>query len=418
MRSTPWLATLSCAALACGGGKSSIDAAGTVDDAAADGPATDGPAIDALAANCTPQAGTTLALEPVADGLDVPVGLTGPDGDPRVFVVQQSGAIRLIKDGALVTAPYLNLGGGAGPVLAGGERGLLGLAFHPQFRTNGKLYVDFTRKPDGATVIAEFTVDPAADAIDASSRRDVLVIPQPFANHNAGWLEFGLDGKLYIAMGDGGSGGDPDGRAQDDTELLGKLLRIDVDARTGSKGYGIPADNPHAGSADGPGDPRPEIWHKGLRNPFRFSFDRGTGDIYLGDVGQGAWEEIDWSPNVPSVNWGWRDREGAHCFQPMNGCATAGRTDPVSEHSAGDGWHSVIGGQVYRGACFPDLVGTYFYSDYYTNEIWSLRISGGAAVDDQLRLTADGGVTHIHADATGELYLVSHDGRVRRIVAR
>lgn len=409
---------------ACGSGGSSqpIDAP---DDGAGDAvtttdgtPAIDATPIDGPTANCTPVNGTNILLTPVAQGLDSPVGLASPPGDRRIFVVEQTGAIRLIKDGALVTAPYLNLGGAAGPVLSGGERGLLGIAFHPQFGTNGKFYVDFTRKPDGATVIAEFTAAaPGDDTAPAASRRDVLVIPQPFANHNAGWLEFGPDGKLYIAMGDGGSGGDPGDRAQNDAELLGKLLRIDVDARTGTKQYGIPADNPHASSPDGAADPRPEIWGKGLRNPFRFGFDTGTGDLYIADVGQGAWEEVNAGPNVASMNWGWDDREGRHCYEPTTGCLTAGRTEPVTEHSHNNGWISVIGGVVYRGTCFPDLVGTYFYGDYGQQGLWAFKLTAGQAMNDREVVPGVGALTHVNHDATGEIYVVTQDGRVRRITA-
>ncbi|MBK7071967.1 MAG: PQQ-dependent sugar dehydrogenase [Myxococcales bacterium] len=409
---------------ACGGGSPPIDASVTDDGLGPDAPFVDAPTtidaapIDGPSANCTPVNGTNIVLTPVAQGLDSPVGLTSPPGDRRIFVVEQTGAIRLIKDGALVTAPYLNLGGAAGPVLSGGERGLLGLAFHPQFATNGKFYVDFTRKTDGATVIAEFTAAaPGDDTAPAASRRDVLVIPQPFANHNAGWLEFGPDGKLYIAMGDGGSGGDPQDRAQNDAQLLGKLLRIDVDARTGTKPYGIPADNPFASSPDGAADPRPEIWGKGLRNPFRFGFDTGTGDLYIADVGQNAWEEVNAGPNLPSMNWGWDDREGRHCYEPTTGCLTAGRTEPVVEHSHNAGWISVIGGVVYRGSCFPDLVGSYFYGDYGQRGLWSFKLMGGVAMNDREVVPNVGQLSHVSHDATGEIYVVTMDGRVRRITA-
>ena len=383
------------------------------DGATVDGP---GPDIDAPMANCTPVNGTNVVLTPVAAGLDTPVGLASPPGDAhRLFVVEQPGAVRVITDGVLATTPYLDL---SGPVLSGGERGLLGIAFHPQFLQNGKFYVNFTRDPDGATVIAEFTAANPADATaPIASRRDVLVIPQPYANHNAGWLTFGRDGKLYIAMGDGGSGGDPQDRAQNDAQLLGKLLRIDVDTRTGTKQYGIPSDNPFASSPDGASDPRPEIWGKGLRNPFRFSFDSQTGDLYIGDVGQDLWEEVDAGPNVASMNWGWDDREGSHCYEPMSGCMTAGRTDPVVEHPHSAGWTSVIGGTVYRGTCFPDLVGQYFYGDYAQQGLWSFKLVGGAAQGDHEAVRGVGNITHVAADATGEMYVVTHDGRVRRITA-
>ncbi len=367
-------------------------------------------------AKCVPDAGTTVELAPFVSGLTLPVGLNSPNGDPRMFVVEQTGKIRIIKNRTLVAAPYLDLGGPTGPVLSGGERGLLGIAAHPQFTSNGKFYVNFTRQPDGATVIAEFTAAPGADTAPISSRRDLLVIAQPFSNHNGGGVEFGNDGKLYIGMGDGGSGGDPQFRAQNNADLLGKMLRIDVDTRTRSKQYGIPSDNPFASSADGVNDPRPEIWHKGLRNPFRFTFDRANGDLYIGDVGQSAWEEIDYSPSQGGTNWGWNTREGAHCFTPTTACATAGLTDPVVEHAAGTGWRSITGGQVYRGTCFPNLVGQYFYGDYVLAEMWAFGVVGGVAQNDRRVLSGVGSITAIHADSAGEMYVVTHDGQVRRIV--
>ena len=422
MRRLP-CAVLLAAALtsACGDdGSSNPDDAAVVDAALGDGPidaAIDGANIDAAQATCTPRQGTTVALTPFVNGLADAVALTSPPGDPRQFVVQQGGLVRVVVNGALAPTPFLDLSGNAGPVLSGGERGLLGLAFHPQFGSNRKLYVNFTRKPDGDTIIAEYTADAGGNTVSAATRRDLLLIDQPFANHNGGWLEFGPDGKLYIGMGDGGSFGDPQDRAQNDASMLGKMLRIDVDTRTGAKAYGIPADNPFATSADGPGDPRPENWHKGLRNPFRFSFDRMTGGLYIGDVGQGAWEEVDYAPgNVGGINWGWDDREGAHCYEPMNGCLTAARTEPITEHAANTNWRSVIGGQVYRGTCFPGLVGTYFYGDYVAGELWAFENVNGTARHKRRLLQNVGNITHIHEDATGEIFVVNHSGTVRRLV--
>lgn len=410
---------------ACGGGKSDIDAPPSGDDATPTDAADDGGGDpidarvlpDAAVATCTPKNGTTVGVVPVASGLDSPLMITGAPGDPRLFVIEQAGAIRVIKDGQLLATPFLDLSGTAGPVRSGGEQGLLGIAFHPDFRNNDRFYVHFSRKPDGDTVIAEYRAIPGTDTADPASRRDVLIVDQPYSNHNGGMIEFGNDGMLYIGLGDGGSGGDPQDRAQNDTVLLGKLLRIDVDTRTGSKAYGIPATNPFASSADGAGDPRPEIWHKGLRNPFRFSFDRATGDIYIGDVGQEIWEEIDVAANTPGINWGWDDREGLHCFEPSTGCQTAGRVDPVVEFNQNQGWDSIMGGQVYRGSCFPDLVGTYFYGDYSRGQLWAFEYSGGVASNNRQALaTGLGNITAIHADSLGELYVVSHNGTIRRIV--
>lgn len=362
---------------------------------------------------CTPKRGTTVALQPVVAGLTAPVMIAGPAGDDRLFVIEQAGVVKVIENGQALAAPFLDL---TASVLAGGERGLLGIAFHPAFASNHRLYLNFTRQPDGATVVAEFLAIAGTDSADPLSRRDVIVVAQPFSNHNGGMIEFGTDGFLYIALGDGGSGGDPQDRAQDDRSHLGKILRIDVDTRTGSRAYGIPPANPFASSPDGPTDPRPELWHKGLRNPFRFSFDAATGDIYIGDVGQENWEEIDVSPNTPGINWGWDDREGAHCYEPMTGCLTAGRTDPIVEFNQSQGWASIIGGQVYRGTCFPDLAGRYFFGDYAKGELWSLVYGAGVATNVGLAVPAVGSITAIHSDGRGELYVVTHAGTVGRIV--
>jgi glucose/arabinose dehydrogenase len=372
--------------------------------------------IDGLAATCTPRNGTTIALEPVAQDLDSPMLLAAAPHDARLFVIEQTGAIRLIKDGALVTTPYLDLGGSEGIVQCCGEQGLLGLAFHPRFRDNGRFYVHHTVRGNGDHAISEYTAVVDADTVDSATVRPLLRFTDPASNHNGGMIEFGNVGMLYVALGDGGGGGDPQDRAQNTSSLFGKILRLDVDARTGDKPYGIPADNPFASSPDGAGDPRPEIWHLGLRNPFRFSFDRLTGDIYIGDVGQDTWEEISAGPNTPGINWGWDDREGMHCFEPSSGCLTASRVDPVVEFNQNAGWASIMGGSVYRGSCFPDLQGTYFYADHYAGQLWAFELSGGAAQNNrQLPGISIGGVTSIHEDALGELYITDIDGRVSRI---
>ncbi len=410
---------------ACGGNSSGeIDAPGG-DDGDGGGTGSDGGGDnidardqpDAAVATCTPRNGTTVALAPVATGLDQPLMITGAPGDPRLFVIEQDGRVRVIKDGALLPTPFLDISGSSGQVLAGGERGLLGIAFHPDFRNNDRFYLHYSARPSGDHVIAEFLANPGGDTAIPGSRRELLRFSDPFSNHNGGMIEFGNDGMLYIALGDGGSGGDPGNRAQNDNVFFGKLLRINVDTRTGTKQYGIPADNPFANSADGANDPRPENWHKGLRNPFRFSFDRGTGNIYIGDVGQEIWEEIDVAANSPGINWGWRPREGRHCYSPSTGCQTAGLTEPVVEHNQNTGWDSIIGGQVYRGSCFPGLVGTYFYGDYTRGQLWAFEYSGGVAMNNRQAITAGlGNITAIHADSLGELYVLTHNGAVRRIV--
>lgn len=402
--------TLLCSVLlaaACGGDHATIDAI-TTPDARPDAPRS----------SCTPKPGTTLKLVKITEGFTAPVLVTAPIGDPRLFVVEQTGAIRIVKAGALLPAAFIDLGD---IIKLGSEQGLLGLAFHPDFASNHKFYVNYTQLVDGATVVAEYQATPGSDTANAAvAERRLIVIPQPFANHNAGAIEFGRDGMLYIALGDGGDGGDPGLRAQNDKEWLGKILRIDVNRTQGSKQYGIPADNPFASSADGATDPRPENWHKGLRNPFRFSFDEANGDIYIADVGQNLIEELDAGPNTPT-NFGWNDREGNQCYRPANGCATAGRTDPVTQHTHGDGWKSIIAGQVYRGVCFPDLQGQFFYTDFYIDELWSFTLASGAAQNDRMVLkSADlGAVTSIHPDGFGEMFLTraaQNHGAVWQIV--
>lgn len=427
MRASPLFlaAVLPLALGACGGSNNDdIDAApgdgdGPVvdgDPGDGDGGTTDAPAnADAAVASCTPVNGTSVVLAPFVTGLDAPLMITGAPNDPRQFVILQDGAIRVIRDGALVGAPFVDL---TQLVLSGGERGLLGIAMHPDFVNNQRFYVHFTRRPDGDHVIAEFQATAGTDTADIATRRDLLVFDDPYSNHNGGSIEFGNDGMLYIALGDGGNAGDPQDRAQNDASLFGKILRIDVDTRTGTKPYGIPADNPFASSPDGAGDPRPENWHKGLRNPFRFSFDRANGNIYIGDVGQSRYEEIDVAANTPGINWGWDDREGMHCFEPASGCLTANRREPVVEHTPGANWRSVIGGQVYRGTCFPGLAGTYFYGDYYAGQLWAFEFNGTAAVNNRMLVNVSGNMTAIHADGLGEMYVVAHNGVIRRITAQ
>jgi len=358
-----------------------------------------------------------MGFEDIAMDLAQPPRATGAPGDKRLFVVEQTGAIRVIKDGALLDTPFLNLGGTDGVVQCCGEQGLLGLAFHPDFRHNDRFSVHHTGKDGGDHVITEYRATFGTDTADPASAREILRFADPYGNHNGGMLEFGNDGMLYLAFGDGGSGGDPQDRAQNTSVLFGKILRIDVDTRTGTKAYGIPTDNPYAASPDGPSDPRPEVWHYGLRNPFRFSFDRATGDIYIGDVGQETWEEIDVSPNVANVNWGWDDREGRHCFEPTTGCLTANRVEPVVEFNQNMNWQSIMGGQVYRGACFPDLVGTYFYGDHFAGQLWAFEFAGGAAQNNrQVSNVSLAELTSVHADSLGELYVTTLNGRVRRII--
>jgi hypothetical protein len=260
------------------------------------------------------------------------------------------------------------------------------------------------------------------DVADPASARVVLVIPQPFSNHNGGTIEFGpKDHYLYIGMGDGGDANDPMGNGQNLAAMLGKLLRIDVDARTGAKAYGIPATNPYTGSADGATDPRPEIWARGLRNPYRWSFDPESGALLIGDVGQGLVEEIDLQPDGQGAgaNYGWDVWEGDSCHEPPSGqttCATAGFVAPVATQTHGDGWCAIVGGAVYRGACFPDLAGHYFYTDFCKANLHEATYAGSALTADDARGTGFGGSpTSIHASGQGELYITSRNGEIRRL---
>jgi glucose/arabinose dehydrogenase len=312
-------------------------------------------------------AGVSLDIRVVVDSLTNPVDVASAhDGTGRLFVVEQPGRIRLVEDGRLVTRPFLDI---TSEIASGGERGLLGLAFHPDFPADPRLFVDYTDR-DGDTVVSEFTVDPAdGDVAEPGSERILLQIDQPFPNHNGGAVAFGPDGMLYVAMGDGGSGGDPQGNGQRLDTLLAKILRIDVDGRPeGGAAYRIPDDNPFLGK---PGA-MPEIWLTGLRNPWRIRFDTETGDLWIGDVGQGAWEEIDVAPvGTGGLNFGWNVMEGFHCYQPDTGCDQAGLTLPIAEYGHGLGC-AVIGGVVVRDADQGRLNGGYLFADECSGNIWLL----------------------------------------------
>ncbi|HUR93805.1 MAG TPA: PQQ-dependent sugar dehydrogenase [Gemmatimonadales bacterium] len=369
-----------------------------------------GCASDAVAG---PPTGTVpVGLEEVASGLAFPLYLTAPAGDGRLFIVEKGGAIRIVKEGTLLSAPFLDL---TGRVSTGGEQGLLGLAFDPAYADNGRFVVHYT-DVGGNTVVSLFRVssgDP--DRADPASEVVVLTAEQPFANHNGGQILFGPDGMLYIGLGDGGSGGDPGGRGQSPADLLGGILRVDVASGTG---YTVPADNPYVGR----GDARPEIWSIGLRNPWRFTFDAATGDLYIADVGQQAWEEVDVALATDGAgrgaNFGWNPMEGRHCFADAS-CDPTRYTLPVLEYSHDEGC-SISGGFVYRGAAIPALQGHYFYADYCQGWVRSFRLENGHAVEPQQwpTLAPGGAVPSFGQDAAGEIYVVSAEGRVFRIVPK
>jgi glucose/arabinose dehydrogenase len=360
-----------------------------------------------------PAGAVPVGLMEVASGLSFPVYLTAPSGDvARLFIVEKGGAIRIVKDGTLLPTPFLDL---TGRVATGGEQGLLGLAFDPAYAENGRFVVHYS-DVNGNTTVSAFRVagdDP--DRADPSSEVVLLTAEQPFDNHNGGQILFGPDGMLYIGLGDGGGGGDPGGRGQSLTDLLGDILRVDV---RGGTGYTVPPDNPYVGRTDA----RPELWSVGLRNPWRFTFDPATGDLYIADVGQNAWEEVDVVTAAQGAgrgaNFGWSITEGAHCYASP-GCDPAQFTLPVLEYSHGQGC-SVTGGFVYRGAALPALQGHYYYADYCGGWVRSFKLQDGQAAEPQQWPTlAPGGlVPSLGQDAAGELYVMNAEGRVFRIVPR
>ncbi|HEX6303692.1 MAG TPA: PQQ-dependent sugar dehydrogenase, partial [Anaerolineales bacterium] len=345
----------------------------------------------------------------VAGGLNSPVGMAVPaDGSGRLFVLEQAGVIRIVQDGQVLATPFLDIvdqvGSGAN------EQGLLGLAFHPVYSENGYFYINYTDR-NGDTVIARFSVSDDPNRADRDSQLGLLGVDQPFANHNGGVVAFGPDGYLYLGLGDGGSGGDPQGNAQSLDTLLGKILRLDVDA---GDSYGIPPDNPFADAGG-----RPEIWAYGLRNPWRFSFDHLNGDLYIGDVGQNAWEEIDFLPagHPGGANFGWDYREGAH---PFEGTPPAGLEliDPVVEYSLSGANCAVTGGYVYRGQNLPDFHGVYLYGDFCSGVVWGLlRLPDGSWQNAALFETG-ANITSFGQDEAGEIYLVDRQGSIYHLAQR
>ena len=343
-------------------------------------------------------------------GLSRPVDLAGPQDFPgKLFVLEQAGVIRIIQDGVILPEPFLDIRDRVGS--GGNEQGLLGIAFHPQFIKNGYFYVNYTDK-QGNTVIARFsaTLDDNPNLrADPASESILLQVDQPYANHNGGQLVFGPDGYLWIGLGDGGGQGDPNGNGQSSQSLLGKILRIDVDQ---GNPYAIPEDNPYAN-----GGGLPEIWAIGLRNPWRFSFDRLTGDLFIGDVGQNSWEEIDYLPagyvSTP-VNFGWNRREGSHPYSDQANDDTTGLINPIFEYSHDSGC-SVTGGFVYRGVDLPDLHGVYLFGDYCSGLVWGSVPKGQNSWDTRILFSTGYQIASFGEDQNGEIYLLDLNGNVYRL---
>jgi glucose/arabinose dehydrogenase len=371
------------------------------------------PAASAGAGGSFDPTGVTVDVAVAVSGFDSPVDVTNAgDGSGRLFVVEQAGRIRLVKDGALVERPFLDI---TGRIASGGERGLLGLAFHPDYPSDPRFFVDYT-DTDGNTVVSQFTVSGAdPDSGDPNSEVVLMHIAQPFANHNGGAVVFGPDGMLYIATGDGGSAGDPQGNGQRLDTYLGKILRVDVDVAPGSStAYQVPADNPFATTAGA----KPEIWFYGLRNPWRIRFDRETDDLWIGDVGQNAWEEIDVArAGQKGLDYGWNIMEATHCFNPSSGCDPTGLTVPVAEYDHSLGC-AVIGGVVVRDSRQGRLDGGYLFGDACSDNLWLMDPAG-----DELRaatLVAKMGRTlsSIGEGEDGSVYATSLDkGELLRISA-
>jgi glucose/arabinose dehydrogenase len=340
-----------------------------------------------------------------------PTYITAAPGDTaRLFVTEQTGAIKVLHHDTTRARPFLDL---TGKISSGGERGLFSIAFDPQYATNGRFFIYFT-DPNGDLRIVRYNVSADPDSADPATADTILAIPHPVNNnHNGGQLQFGPDNMLWIGTGDGGGAGDPAGNAQNKHVLLGKMLRIDV---SGASGYVVPADNPFATDTSG----APEVWSWGLRNPWRFSFDRTTGDLYIADVGQDYYEEVDVSPTGAArgkgLNFGWNIMEGAHCYSDPN-CVQTNLVLPQIEylHSPA-GECAITGGYVYRGGALPELDGIYFYGDFCTGSIRGFRYPGGGPADWSQLLRPGVNVSSFGQDAKGELYIVQLDGPIWRIV--
>jgi glucose/arabinose dehydrogenase len=356
----------------------------------------------------------SIALEPAFTGFQAPVYVThaGEDtsGASRLFVVEKGGRIYLVENSAAQPTPFLDITDQVGS--EGSEQGLLSVAFPPDFAASGLFYVDYTDRR-GDTVIARYRLL-AGDSrqADLNSEQKILQIEQPAANHNGGQLQFGPDGYLYIGMGDGGRAGDPWGNAQNPDVLLGKMLRINV---TGTETYTVPGDNPFLGRSDA----RPELWALGVRNPWRFAFDRATGDLYIADVGQNQYEEVDFqsAASPGGENYGWNVMEASHCFEPPAGCDAAGLVAPVAEYEHTQGC-SITGGYIYRGTRYPQMAGVYFFGDFCSGNIWGLRQEASGEWKMALLLNTGVSISSFGEDSAGEIYVVGYrDGIIYHLIA-
>lgn len=445
MKLGTWTAALAMiTALGCDDGKGEADAgptqgedaatvdageAGDDDAGAADGGADSGAPVDGGTQTC-PTTLPELGVEEIAPGAfseRLPVGVVQPPGESEdLYVIDQRGAIVIVRDGSVLSTPFIDLGsrtdsGGA----PGSERGLLGLAFHPDYATNGRFFLSYTANERGLkNIVAEYHA--SGDVADPDEVRRLIDIDDPYSNHNGGHIAFGPDGFLYVAMGDGGSGGDPGNRALDRSDLLGKLLRLDVDNESG--------DFAAAGNPFASGDGLPQIWAYGLRNPWRFSFDRATGDLWIGDVGQNAWEEINFQPasSTGGENYGWSAYEGTSVFNSSRVAQAADHTPPVLEYAHSSGasdpirnGRSVIAGYVYRGTAIPELRAWHVFGDGYTRDRAAFRFCDGEVTEFQriADLSAAGvgpaSITAFGEDNAGELYMTGFSpNSVVRIVAR
>jgi glucose/arabinose dehydrogenase len=355
-----------------------------------------------------------VSLEQVASGLDNPVYVTNAGSGKDLYVVEKTGKVKILENGTTVRAtPFLDIASlldAGDPLDATGERGLLSIAFHPKYASNNFVYAYYTTK-NGDLTISRFTVNPATKV--AASKLELLSIPHPRENHNGGQLQFGQDGFLYIGTGDGGSGGDPDRNGQNRQTLLGKILRIDVDTKDAGLEYAIPNGNPFniAGGAR-------EVWAFGLRNPWRFSFDRSTGDLWIGDVGQGKFEEVNVTPKGSSAprNYGWNSTEGKSCYEATT-CDKTGIDLPVLDYGHDQGDVSITGGYVYRGTASPKIAGKYIYADFSSGRIWSLNRTGDN-VSNALELDTADNISSFGEGADGEVYVVALGGKVSRLVVK